>query len=73
MLNGALHPLKRWRLSKGLTLQQVADQIGTKRSTVHHYETGRRLPHRKIMPRIIMMADGALSTSDFYTVRESAE
>lgn len=43
--------IKRLRKEKGLSLEQLADMIGTSRQTVHRYETGviANIPHDKIV------------------------
>ena len=42
--------IKILRKKRGLSLEQVADIIGTSRQTVHRYETGAisNIPHEKI-------------------------
>lgn len=42
--------IKSLRKEKGLSLEQLADSIGTSRQTVHRYETGviSNIPHEKI-------------------------
>ena len=48
--------IRRLRKEKGLSLEQLADFIGTSRQTVHRYETGAiaNIPHEKVE----MMAKG---------------
>ena len=42
--------IRRFRKEKGLSLEQLADMIGTSRQTVHRYETGAiaNIPHEKV-------------------------
>ncbi len=42
--------IRRLRKERGLSLEQLADMIGTSRQTVHRYETGviANIPHEKI-------------------------
>lgn len=44
--------IKRLRNEKGLSQQQLADMLFVDRSTVTYWETGRRAPDAKMMPRI---------------------
>ena len=51
----AHHPLRSWRVARGLTVDQVAGLVETSPSAVRNYELGRRVPHPVIMARIEMV------------------
>ncbi len=44
--------LRQERKKQGLTVQKVADTCGTSRSYITLIENGRRLPGKKILPKI---------------------
>lgn len=44
--------LKHWRGVRGMTQQQVADQLGVARATYAYYETGRNEPSFKMLVRL---------------------
>lgn len=46
------HPLRQWRKSKGLTLEQASSRIGTSRQVWCDWERGRRRPGPKLMPKV---------------------
>jgi transcriptional regulator with XRE-family HTH domain len=64
MANANLHPLRKWRISNGLTLQAAASLVGTSRHVWSDWERGRRRPDRTFMPRV-RTATG-LSADVFY-------
>ena len=59
------HPLTALRQSRGLTLEQAAEEIGVTKTTVWRYERG-RIPHGDHMSRIISWSGGAITANDFY-------
>jgi transcriptional regulator with XRE-family HTH domain len=44
--------LRQHRLSKGMTLQQIAGTLGVSLNSVHSWETGRCLPRPRMFPKI---------------------
>jgi len=46
------HPLRKWRKSKGLTLEQAASRIGTSRQVWSDWERRRRRPGATLMPKV---------------------
>jgi hypothetical protein len=48
----AEHPLKKWRKSKGYTLEQAAKMVGTSRPVWYDWERGRRRPSAMFMPKL---------------------
>ncbi len=60
------HPLRKWRKSKGLTLEECAENIGTSRQVWSDWERRRRRPSRTLMPRVRAFTKGEVSADDFY-------
>ena len=46
------HPLREWRKSKGLTLEQAASRVGTSRQVWSDWERCRRRPGPLFMPLV---------------------
>ena len=44
--------IKALRKTRGLTQQQLADNLGVQRATISNYEIGRRSPHIKELEKI---------------------
>ncbi len=69
------HPLRQWRKSKGLTLDECAKGVGTVRQVWSDWERGRRRPGPTYMPRVRAFTDGAISADVFFpsdSTREAA-
>lgn len=60
------HPLKKWRISAGFTLDQAASQVGTSRQVWSDWERGRRKPSHTLMIEIYTLTGGAIVPNDFY-------
>ena len=60
-----MHPLKEYRLDRGLTQAALAQLVGTKKGTVSKWEQG-TVPSLKFMRRIAEVTDGAVTANDFY-------
>lgn len=60
------HPLRKWRLEQGLTLDAAAAGVGSFRGTWYDWETGRRIPDREYMPKVYRFTRGAVQPNDFY-------
>ncbi len=58
------HPLKKWRLERGLSAAAVGRKIGCTRLSVDRYEGG-RMPKQPYLDRIVVMTDGAVTGSDW--------
>lgn len=61
-----LHPLKKWRISAGLTLEDAARQIGTSRQVWSDWERGRRRPAEALMIEIYTLTSGEVVPNHFY-------
>jgi transcriptional regulator with XRE-family HTH domain len=69
------HPLRRWRKSKGLTLEECGAAVGTSRQVWSDWERGRRRPSGEFMPRVRSFTEGAIVADDFFpsdAAREAA-
>lgn len=71
MERDTLHPLRQWRISKGLTLQAAAALVGTSRHVWSDWERERRRPDRFFMPKV--RAATGLSADVFYPDLDQAE
>jgi predicted transcriptional regulator len=60
------HPLRRWRVAKGLSLTQAAKNLGTTKSAWCDWEYARRIPNRRWMARIRTLTGGAVDANSFY-------
>ncbi|MEQ1641451.1 MAG: hypothetical protein ABL881_11635, partial [Novosphingobium sp.] len=66
-----VHPLRKWRKIKGLTLENCASSVGTTRHVWHAWETGKRHPNPTFLPRIREFTDGEVRADDFFPDLES--
>ena|SRR5438874_328699 len=66
MVDEPLHPLRKWRLEQGLTLDAAAAGVGSFRGTWYDWETGRRIPDREYMPKVYRFTGGAVTPNEFY-------
>lgn len=66
-----IHPLRRWRTARGMTLKQAGAALGLAKSTLSKIENGKMVPSPKAMPRICKVT--WLRPNDFYPVSEAAE
>lgn len=60
------HPLRKWRKSKGLTLQECAAAVGTSRMVWSDWERWRRRPNKQFMPRVRALTGGVVTADDFF-------
>lgn len=58
------HPLRVWRKTNNLTLEQLGEMVGVERPTVNRWEHSVRVPSRQHMRRLIEIT--GLSPSVFY-------
>lgn len=59
------HPLRVARIAKGLTLQKVAEILGTTKATVSGWELGRSYPRPATATRLVKLFP-KLSMADIY-------
>lgn len=69
---GAEHPLRKWRKSKGLTLEEAARRIGTSRQVWSDWERGRRNPGKRFMPKVRALTGGAIGADVFFPPQDDA-
>ena len=58
--------LRPWRISRNLSLVELAAKIGVTFNSVARYERGERVPRPAIMERIVRATAGRVQPSDFY-------
>jgi transcriptional regulator with XRE-family HTH domain len=68
----ATHPLRVWREAAGLTGAALGALIGVTKSTISGYESGQRIPRRKILINIRNVTNGFVTADDFIRA-EAAE
>lgn len=59
------HPLRRYRLDNGLSLDELALKSRTSKATLSRIETGLQTPSLSLIRRISTATDGALTANDF--------
>lgn len=57
------HPLRHWREMVGVTLDDLATEIGTTRQSLSRIETGRQTPSLELAMRIEAATNGAVTAS----------
>jgi DNA-binding XRE family transcriptional regulator len=60
------HPLKTWRIAKGLTVPDAAVQVPVTRQTWYSWERNGSRPPEQLMARLVEMTEGAVQPNDFY-------
>lgn len=65
-------PLRAWRIEHGLTLDAAAAGVGTVRQVWYGWESGRRRPGPRYMPKLREFTSGAVSADDFYPAVDQA-
>ncbi|MGG5811443.1 helix-turn-helix domain-containing protein [Falsiroseomonas sp. CW058] len=59
--------LEQYRQSRGLTLAELARELGLHDArSVHRYLHGERIPRPAVMRRIMAVTGGAVTASDFF-------
>jgi DNA-binding transcriptional regulator YiaG len=58
------HPIRRFRLSAGLSQAELARALKVGRSAICHWEAGRRVPDRCSTALLIGLSGGALTLND---------
>jgi transcriptional regulator with XRE-family HTH domain len=60
----ALHPLRNWRHKHGLSLEQVAERLGTRKQTVSRIERGDRDTSADMCRRIAALTNYEVTPND---------
>jgi transcriptional regulator with XRE-family HTH domain len=58
--------LRNYRVLKGLTIKQAADEIGVSDVAWGYWEKGHRMPEEANMAAIVKWSSGAVMPNDFY-------
>lgn len=66
MTEQPVHPLRKWRVEQGLTLDAAAAGVGTFRGTWFDWEVGRRIPDREYMQKVHRFTRGAVDANAFH-------
>jgi transcriptional regulator with XRE-family HTH domain len=67
-----VHPLRRFRTQRKLSMECVAVAVGVSKATISRIETGRQTPTLGIVERLIDFSEGALSADSFLSRRRRA-
>lgn len=62
------HPLRVWRLEKGLTQRQLATLCGVSDMAVSRWERDWVLPDREAFERLITLSVGAVTPNDWFNI-----
>lgn len=60
------HPLKKWRVSQGLTVAELAAKVPVARQTWHAWERGTSRPPARLMPTVVALTGNKVQPNDFY-------
>ena len=61
-----MHPLRKYRLKKGLTVEQLAQRLGVAKSAVSRWENGVMIPRPATMRLVMEVTGGAVRPEHFY-------
>lgn len=64
--SSGVHPLRRWRKKKKLTLQYIGDACGRSAAAISRYETGVDMPPYSVAALLAALTNGAVKVADFY-------
>lgn len=64
------HPLTKYRADTGLTLEAVADAVGTRKATVWKWENRVMKPRPERIRKIAEFTKGAVSFTDWFEDRD---
>lgn len=64
--SSGVHPLRRWRKERKLTLQYIGDACGRSAAAISRYETGVDMPPYSVAAQIAALTDGEVRVADFY-------
>jgi len=62
---GMTHPLRQFRITHGITLEQLARSTGTTAATLSRIECGLRLPSAMLMRKLVEATNGKVRADDF--------
>jgi len=64
--------LRAFRISKGLSQQDLAASVGVQKAAISRIEKGQRVPSMGLVARLVDMSDGELSADDFLPLAPSS-
>ncbi|WP_133769096.1 helix-turn-helix domain-containing protein [Enterovirga rhinocerotis] len=67
------HPLRRFRKSENLTIEQIAGRAGLSKATVSRIERDLQKTTEATIRRLIQASEGKLTANDFIATSEAAE
>jgi len=67
MTDSPIHPLKAFRKAKNLSLEELANEVGTTKSWLSRIEAG-ETPGATLITRLVNFSAGALTPNDFFGV-----
>lgn len=67
----AQHPLKIWRKAKGLSVAELARQVGVTREAVRQWEDEDVIPAHLHMRKLAKVTGGAVRADHFYGISQS--
>jgi transcriptional regulator with XRE-family HTH domain len=59
------HPLKLWREKRGLTLDELAERVGSSKATLSRIESGKQTPSLGLIGRLKEATNGEVTADDF--------
>lgn len=59
------HPLRSFREKAGISLEELAMQVGASKASLSRIETRAQVPSLGLVERIVKASDGVLSANDF--------
>jgi predicted transcriptional regulator len=67
------HPLRQFRERRGVSLDHLAQMVGTSKASLSRIETGGQTPSLALVGSLISASGGELSANDFLPLREEAK
>jgi transcriptional regulator with XRE-family HTH domain len=64
--------LKQWRLTQGLSVEELASRVDSSERAVIKWERGERRPRPETLMKIMAITDGAVSWGDFFDSAEES-
>ena len=64
-----MHPLRHYRLRKGITLEALAQRVGTTRSWLSRIEGGKEQPSMSLVAKLKIVTN--LSADDFLQIERA--
>lgn len=65
------HPLRSYRESHGISLDNLAASVGASKASLSRIETRLQTPSLGLVERIVGVSGGALNANDFFAVERA--